>query len=481
MTKKIRAFCCGLAKLLLGSALVGLYAVVPRIKPGSPTFLERLLTTETFAIAAMAAFIIFGVVMCLRIFADRLFGQSEVSRTIYAISLASLCVGMIVAIGEANRSIDGLQWDQLFRRLPAVSLFGALLMVTAILIHAAMDWLVERLARKPDGTGNVFSRAFATRTLYWLGLFWLVLRWEPLREVAQSSGTAIEGQAYAVVMTYVVPLFVAVGFAVLWSTARTSATLREPVGLVVDGRRNNLPALSWSQEAATNETVASNDSKGRFKVWGGFIVAGALFGLFYGGGFENMFFGALVAAFLGALGMRGAGTLQFNGQTLQHVPHQPTASDRREEITPVTERQDCEAFLQVGDGVIYFVIARGDKSKGPLPIVESVPWESFGNFEEGSHKKWFRSRGNASELADWGVIVAQSSYGRVGRVVNVAESVHSHAWLVELLVTLQNTFIVPRDRLLREFREAEQKLHAHTAPSKLDGQSAVNDAPIKPF
>ncbi len=113
-----------------------------------------------------------------------------------------------------------------------------------------------------------------------------------------------------------------------------------------------------------------------------------------------------------------------------------------------------------------------------MPIVESVPWESFGNFEEGSHKQWFRSRGNASELADWGVIVAQSS---VGRVVNVAESVHSHAWLVELLVTLQNTFILPRDRLLREFHEVDQKRRVHSAPSELEGQSAVNDAPIRPF
>jgi hypothetical protein len=483
MTLKIRAICYGLAKLLLWSASLGLLAVVLQFKrtDGSKTFLELLISSDDFTLAAMHALFVLGLVVALRELVTWMFGQSELLQEIFK-ALHNLFVASLVpAIGNSSRSPGGLDGVGIFRELPKFLILFTGLSVTCLLLVGALYWLVGRLARKPDGNGNIFSRAVATRTLYWLGIFWLAMRWEFFREVARDFRIAVDGQAYAVVMTYVIPLSVAVGFIFLWLTARTPSALRAPVGLVVDGRRNNFPALSWSQEAATNETVASNDSKGRFKVWGGFIVAGALFGLFNGGGLENMIFGALVGTFMGAMGMRGAGTLQFNGQTVQHVPHQSTATDRREEITPMTQRQDCEAFLQAGDGVIYFVIARGDKSKGPLPIVESVPWESFGNFEEGSHKQWFRSRGNASELADWGVIVAQSSDGRVGRVVNVAESVHSHAWLVELLVTLQNTFIVPRDRLLREFREADQKRRVHSAPSELEGQSAVNDAPIRPF
>ncbi len=106
-----------------------------------------------------------------------------------------------------------------------------------------------------------------------------------------------------------------------------------------------------------------------------------------------------------------------------------------------------------------------------------MPWDSFGNFEEGSHRQWLRSRGSPSELADWGVIIAQSN---IGRVVAVAETVHSHAWLVELLVKLQNTFIAPRDKIMRDFLEAEQK-RAPEAPKKTDDEPLGNDAPIRPF
>lgn len=53
-------------------------------------------------------------------------------------------------------------------------------------------------------------------------------------------------------------------------------------------------------------------------------------------------------------------------------------------------------------------------------------------------------------MIDWGVIVAQWN---VGRVMRVAESVKDHASLTELLVKLQNTFIVPREQHLKAYRE----------------------------
>jgi hypothetical protein len=250
----------------------------------------------------------------------------------------------------------------------------------------------------------------------------------------------------------------------------------EDFDLIVEGKRNDFPMLSWSQERGTEATLASKDAKERFTFWIGLIAFGAIIGLSTGRT-ENLFLGAVAAAWIGAFGLRGAGSLKMSGQTLQSVPYSPTAADRREEMTPVTQREDCEAFLRDHEGVIYFFIARGDKSKGPLPLVDSVPWDSFGNFEEGSHRQWFRSRGSPSELADWGVIIAQSN---IGRVVPVAETVHSHAWLVELLVKLQNTFIAPRDKIMRDFREAEQK-RAPEEPKKTDDEPLGNDAPIRPF
>ena len=81
------------------------------------------------------------------------------------------------------------------------------------------------------------------------------------------------------------------------------------------------------------------------------------------------------------------------------------------------------------------VLHRARQAKqGPLPSSERVPFDSFGNFEEGSHKQWFRPPGAVNATLDWGVIVAQSS---VGRIVLVAKLLHEQAWLIELLVKLQ--------------------------------------------
>jgi hypothetical protein len=249
------------------------------------------------------------------------------------------------------------------------------------------------------------------------------------------------------------------------------------LGEIVEGIRNDFPMLSWSQERGTGSTVASKDGQGRFKLWIGLIALGAIIGLSTGR-IENMFLGAFMAGWLGAFGLRGAGSIKMGEHSMQSIPYTPTAADRREEMTPVTQREDCEVFLRDLEGVIYFVVARGDKRKGTLPLVDAVPWESFGNFEEGSHRHWFRERGAPSDLVDWGVIVAQSN---IGRVLGVAESVHSQAWLVELLVKLQNTFIAPRDKIMQDLREAAQKRRAHDETDLVVDAPDSNDAPTRTF
>ena len=139
----------------------------------------------------------------------------------------------------------------------------------------------------------------------------------------------------------------------------------------------------------------------------------------------------------------------------RHLSYSKTDRDRREELTPVMRREDCEAFLEIRDDTIFFCVARGDGGQKPLPVVEVVPWVSFGNFEEGSHKQWFRSKGAPDQMPDWDVIIAQSS---VPRVVNVAESMNDHASMVELLTLLQQNFAGPaRDKAISAFEEAKRE------------------------
>ena len=248
------------------------------------------------------------------------------------------------------------------------------------------------------------------------------------------------------------------------------------IGRVSEGNRNGYQLLTWSQIVGTSETVAGKDGRRRFRIYGGVIVVAALAGVANGSA-EDAAFYATVAAWLGALGLRGAGKFAMQGQTLVHVPHTKTDEERREELTPVTRREDCEAFVEEVDGTLWFCVARGTVSEGPLPVVERVPFDSFGNFEEGSHKQWFRPRGTVSETLDWGVIVAQSS---VGRIVLVAQSVDEQAWLIELLVKLQTTFIAPRDAMLRALTEAEHKRRAHDEPTGSSG-APIDATPVKPF
>jgi hypothetical protein len=125
----------------------------------------------------------------------------------------------------------------------------------------------------------------------------------------------------------------------------------------------------------------------------------------------------------------------------------------------VTRNEDCEAFIEIVNGVPMFSLARGDQKAGTMRVEDSVPWASFVNFEESSHRQWFRSRAAVDMLPDWGVIILQSS---VGKVIRVAESVHEQAQLTELLVLLQRVFVEDRPRVLARIEAAAKMSNVET-------------------
>jgi hypothetical protein len=238
-----------------------------------------------------------------------------------------------------------------------------------------------------------------------------------------------------------------------------------PFGGIAEGVKNGLPSLSWSQESGSNQTAGDAMTKGLWQVYGALIVGAALIGYFSGtssDAWANAIFGAIVGALAGAAGV-GEGLKRYQ--------------DRSFSATPLLRQEDCEAFIEFVGGEYWFCVARGDNRSGALPVVERVPWASFSNFEEGSNSQWFRVRGSTSELADWGVIIAQST---VGRVVKVAESINGHATLIELLVQLQNLFVMPRDATLRRLREAERGNLPKSTQSSVK-VTAENDVPIRRF
>jgi len=239
-----------------------------------------------------------------------------------------------------------------------------------------------------------------------------------------------------------------------------------PFWPITVGTRNGLPCVSWTQEAGSFHSEGRRVVRGLNWFWLGLTVFVSFMAFVSGTpehAYENAIAGAIVGALLGAYGV-GEALKQRRQNGLEQI----------EDSTPGKRREDCEAYLESINGQIWFTIRRGDASKAALPVVEFVPWTSIGNFEEGSHKQWFRSRGSVGSLADWGVIVTQSSEGPV---VRVAESVSDHAWLVKLLVILQNTFIAPREAILQDLRDKDEP----SSKPDSDPGSRPGDVPLKPF
>jgi hypothetical protein len=249
-------------------------------------------------------------------------------------------------------------------------------------------------------------------------------------------------------------------------------------GGVAEAGRDGLPSLSWTQEIGTGESVGQEGI--RFEWWVMKIVLFGGLGIgFLKGGWQGALIGGAIGAFLAGLVPREAAAPDIrmpifgSGGAAPRPPRQPSERDRRAEAVPITRREDCEAFLEAATDKMWFCIASGDKRKGPLRLVERIPYDSFGNFEEGSHSSWFRAKGAVNEMLDWGVIVAQSNEGRV---VRVAESVADHAMLVELLVKLQTTFVAPRPKILREFQAARE--NSEPKPQNVKSEPS---APMTPF
>lgn len=248
----------------------------------------------------------------------------------------------------------------------------------------------------------------------------------------------------------IIPLLLGVPLVILgltsWRLLRGKVLVDRPIGIVTRSERNGYPMLAWSQLAGSSETQAGADARGRLGLYLVFVGIFAVAG-FLSGSIEGMVLSTLLGGWLGIFGLRESGTLALQGDTLRHVPHTKSAEERREEAAPVVHREDCRAYVEVEKGELYFCLNRGNLDDGPLPPVERVPLDSFGNFEEGSHREWFRSKLSSGEVKDWGVIIAQSN---TGRVLRVAESIGERLWLVELLILLQRTFV--EDRPLLQMR-----------------------------
>ena len=253
------------------------------------------------------------------------------------------------------------------------------------------------------------------------------------------------------------------------------------MGGVRDAMRNNSPSLAWSQEVGTGESRGQSVDRAVRYVMLGTLLGGAAIG-YFAGGLQGAAIGAFIGGWFAALAPREAAVpdlrLPMQGSAGTPRAQRPLTDQERQQLAePITRREDCEAFLEESGDDIYFCVACGDRSKGALPIVDRVPWDSFINFEESSHKQWFRSRGVASDMLDWGVIIAQSN---TGRIVRVAESVRDHAGLVELLVKLQNTFVTGREVRLKAFRDAI-KTRTNVSGSGLPVGHPTEDVPVKPF
>ncbi len=228
---------------------------------------------------------------------------------------------------------------------------------------------------------------------------------------------------------------------------KTVSSKRPELGSIKSYTKNGLPAMSWSQEIASTLTVENVKAGEKLKTIVSSVLVASIAGFIVGGstaktgqiladGLGGAFSLALAAFVIVAIALKG------------DANKQKSDTERRDEVTPVGCQEDCEAFIAEHLGELHLYIARGDLSAGPLPVVSMVLWDSFGNFEEGSQKQWFRKRGVMDSWPDWGVIIAQSNKG----VVCVAESLHSNAWLADLLGQLQQTFVAPRRSMLREFR-----------------------------
>jgi hypothetical protein len=202
---------------------------------------------------------------------------------------------------------------------------------------------------------------------------------------------------------------------------------------------NGLPYISWEQTAGSTETLAQRSTSEFYVSFVALMLIGGASGFFLSKP-ETVFQNTLIGIFVGLL-LGGQGLGQFNKELTQH-----------EKSKPVTREERCKVFVEEADSGLMLVVARGPGDCESLPIVDRVPLDSFSNFEEGSHRQWFRDRVGNAELVDWGVIVLQT---RSGDVISIAESVDAQYELTKLLGLLQTHIVEPRDQLIERFSRSK--------------------------
>jgi len=210
---------------------------------------------------------------------------------------------------------------------------------------------------------------------------------------------------------------------------------------------NGLPFISWEQTAGSTETLAESRTSGFYVGFVALMLIGGASGFFLSNpetALHNTMIGVFVCLLLGghALG-------QFNKELTQY-----------EKSKPVTRKERCKVFIEEADGGLMLVVARGAGDSENLSIVDQVPLDSFSNFEEGTHRQWFRSRSANTELIDWGVIVLQT---RSGDIIPIAESVDAQFELTKLLGLLQTHIVEPRDQLIQRFSQSKLPRAQETA------------------
>jgi hypothetical protein len=218
-------------------------------------------------------------------------------------------------------------------------------------------------------------------------------------------------------------------------------------GIIKKITRNGFPSIEWSQEVGTGISQGQLLARMDMRVMLGVLASGAITGFFVFGGWRGAIIGGLAAA-------------GFSQQ-----PRQKTDVEQRHELEPVTRHEDCEVFLQEHDGELFFCLARGDKTKGALPVIAGLPLKDIGHFEIGGHAEWLRSNAQPANMRDWNIIFTET---RTSGVFVVAEWVHDKIWLTELRGRLAERFDgEERDRILEAYqrgKEGGQSTLTHSAP-----------------
>jgi hypothetical protein len=377
--------------------------------------------------------------------------------------LAATCaaLALIVRIGVYCYDGSPFTWEGYIASVVGIASFFVVVTIG--------EWAFDGFQRLLCGEIETW-RAFGIQTLFVVGVLHLVV---PRTDTA--AGRDLLGRLSGGTLTFLGIALVVT--ALLWGQRVKSATTPKSkfnTMVATTSSRGGEPSLSWTQEVGTGETWADHGVRVEWSIMKFMMLGGTGIG-FFSGGLQGAMIGGVIGALLAGMVPRDASMpILGGGGFAARAPRQVSEQQRRAEAAPITRFEDCEVFLERTPHKILFCIARGDTNDGPLPVVVKIPYDSFSNFEEGSHKAWFRERDAVDALPDWGVIIAQTVDGHV---VRVAESVGSRAMLIDLLGNLQKTFIKPRPAMLLEFEEARRRAGGQPPGEPLPGSGPAGPKP----